>query len=179
MFLRTFFLWLRRNRGPRLGMHDVGRVQMRVWPVDLDTLGHVNNGVYFSLMDLGRFHLLQSSGAWALISKHGFYPVVANETMSFRKSLQPWQKYTIETAIAGYDEKAVYVRQRFVVNGEIFAEGFVRARFLKRSGGTVSPAELSEALDIDVTQFPPPAWVSQWVEAVSLPATRAEAPSVW
>ncbi|TQL40384.1 acyl-CoA thioesterase FadM [Homoserinimonas aerilata] len=179
MFLRTFLIWLKSRRGARLGVHDVGRVAMRVMPNDLDTLGHVNNGVYFSLMDLGRFDLLHRSGAWAQMMKHGIYPVVANETMTFRKSLQPWQRYTLESRIDGYDEKAVYIRQRFVVDGEIYAEGFVRGRFLKRSGGTVSLGELADVLGVDISGLRPPEWVADWVAAVSLPATKAAAPSIW
>ena len=31
---------------------------MRVWPNDLDTNAHMNNGRYLTLMDLGRFDLM-------------------------------------------------------------------------------------------------------------------------
>jgi acyl-CoA thioesterase FadM len=179
MLLRTILTFFRTRHMPSVDMHDVGRLTMRVWPADLDTLGHVNNGVYFSLMDLGRFSLMKASGAWQRLMKLGYYPVVVNETMTFRRSLQPWQKYTLETRIAGYDERAVYVQQRFVAGGQIYAEGFVRARFLKKAGGTVSVGELSAVLGIDTSEPVLPAWVQAWVEAVTLPSTRQDAPSDW
>ena len=69
MFLRTLLLWLRRRAGPSVDMHDVGRIRLRALPSDLDVLGHVNNGVYFSLMDLGRQDLMQRSGAWAKLQR--------------------------------------------------------------------------------------------------------------
>lgn len=179
MFFRTLMVWLRSKRGPRFGVHDIGRMNLRVLPTDLDVNNHVNNGVYLSLMDLGRFDLLHRSGVWATMMKKGFYPVVASETITFRKSLAPWQRYVLESKIVGYDAKAVYLEQRFVVDGEIYAQGFIRGRFLKRTGGTVSLEELSEALGVDVSMLTLPEWLHRWAQDVALPATKAPAPSSW
>jgi len=179
MFFRTLLVWLKSHWGPRYGVHDVGRMTLRVLPTDLDVNNHVNNGVYFSLMDLGRFDLLHRSGAWATMMKKGFYPVVASETITFRKSLAPWQRYVLESKIVGYDEKAVYLEQRFVVDGEIYAQGFIRGRFLKKSGGTVSLAELAQMLDVDLSEVTLPSWLAEWADDVALPSTRSAAPSVW
>lgn len=179
MFFRTLLVWFRSNWGPRNRVHDVGRLRLRVLPTDLDVNNHVNNGVYFSLMDLGRFDLLHRSGVWATMMKMRFYPVVASETITFRKSLAPWQRYTLESKIVGYDEKAVYMEQRFVVDGELYAQGFIRARFLKKAGGTVSMAELAEMLHVDLTEVTLPTWLAEWADDVAMPSTRAEAPSVW
>src|SRR6188768_1710455 len=143
MIFRTALQWFRSRRRSKLGVHDVAVTPFRVLPTDLDVLGHMNNGVYLSIMDLGRMDLLVRCGAWAQFSRLGYYPVVSSETITFRKSLQPWQRFTVETRMAGYDEKAAIVEQRFVVDGEIYAQGFVRGRFLKKSGGTVSLAELA------------------------------------
>jgi acyl-CoA thioesterase FadM len=179
LIFRTIWMRLFRNRGPRLGIHDVARARFRVLPTDLDVFRHMNNGVYLSIMDLGRFDLLQRSGVWAACERLGFYPVVGSETITFRRSLQPWQRYTLETRIIGYDAKAVYVEQRFVVGREIYATGFVRGRFLRRSGGTVSTSELADALGIDVTERGIPEWLRRWAADVALPPSRAVAPSDW
>ncbi|MGV8885734.1 MAG: thioesterase family protein [Microbacteriaceae bacterium] len=179
MIFRTLFFMLRGRRADRIHVHDVALTPLRVWPTDLDILGHMNNGVYLSIMDLGRMDLLVRSGVWAEFTRRGFYPVVASETITFRKSLQPWQRYVLETRIVGYDAKAVYVEQRFVVDGEIFAQAFVRGRFLKKGGGVVSVAELSGAIGLDVTDLEPPEWLANWGARVALPPTRAEAPSIW
>ena len=160
-------------------MHDVGRTDFRVLPTDLDVLGHMNNGVYFSIMDLGRMDLMIRAGSWARLTEHGFYPVASNETITFRKSLQPWQRFTLETKIVGYDAKAVFVEQRFVVKGEIFAQAFMRGRFLKKTGGTVSMQELSDALGVDTTEVTLPPWLARWSDDVVLPPTKVNAPSNW
>ncbi|MGV8894938.1 MAG: acyl-CoA thioesterase [Rhodoglobus sp.] len=179
MFFRTLFQMYRSRGRSALGVHDVGRVTMRVLPTDLDVLGHMNNGVYFSIMDLGRMDLMIRSGLWPKMRAKGYYPVMANETMTFRKSLQPWQSFVLESKIVGYDAKAVYLEQRFVVAGEIFAQAMTRARFLKKSGGTVTMEELGALVDVDSTTMPPPEWITQWSENNTLPPTRGPAPSEW
>jgi len=104
---------------------------------------------------------------------------MANETISFRKSLDLWKKFDLETRVVGYDEKAVFVEQRFVVDGQIYAQAMTRARFLKRSGGTVSVAELLETIGWDAPAPAMPDWVQEWATHVALPVSRAEAPSTW
>ncbi len=179
MLLRTLFLMIACRFRSRLGHDDVGRLRRRVLPNDLDILGHMNNGVYFSVMDLGRLDLGLRSGAWQAFSKRGWYPVAASETMSFRRSLQPWQRYTLESRVIGYDEKAMYTQQRFVVKGEIFAEGIVRARFVRKSGGTVTIAELGEAMGVDIAAHPLPEWIPRWAEDVTMPPARGSFQSTW
>lgn len=179
MIFRTLIHMLRSRRKPPLGIHDVGRLALRVVPTDLDVLGHMNNGVYFSLMDLGRMDLMMRAGLWQKFRAKGYYPVMANETMTFRKSLEPGMRFVLESRIVGYDAKAVYVEQRFVVGGEIYASAMTRARFLRKSGGTVSISELSELAGVDASTLPPPAWVTEWAAHVQLPPTRDAAPSEW
>ena len=179
MIYRTLFYLLRARRSSKLHPHDVGRLSLRVLPTDLDTLRHVNNGIYLSLMDLGRTDLLVRAGIYDTFAKLGYYPVVSNETISFRRSLQPWQRFVLETRIVGYDAKAVFAEQRFVVDGEIYAVGFVRARFLKKTGGTVTVAELGEAVGIDPATMPVPEWLTRWSADVALPPSRATAASTW
>lgn len=179
LIFRTALQWFRSRRASKLHIHDVGRTAFRVVPTDLDVLGHMNNGVYFSIMDLGRMDLMIRAGAWAQLTRHGFYPVATSETITFRKSLQPWQRFILESRIVGYDDRAVFVEQRFVVNGEIFARAYMRGRFLKKSGGTVSVAELTEALGVDATEVTLPTWLARWSDEVALPSTREPAPSEW
>ena len=179
MIFRTLLVMWRSRRAKRLSMRDVSRLRLRVWPSDLDLLGHMNNGVYFSLMDLGRMNLVMRAGAWKVFNQNGWLPVAASETMSFRRSLQPWQVFELQTRIVGYDDRAVYMQQRFVVGGEIYAEGIVRGRFVRKTGGTVTMAELGEVLGIDVAGFPPPEWITAWAKDAALPPSRASHGSDW
>ncbi|QTX06243.1 thioesterase family protein [Agromyces archimandritae] len=184
MFFRTLLRFLLARFGPRLGHYDVARSNFITLPTDQDILRHMNNGVYFSIMDVARFDMLVRTGIWQIFKERDWYPVVASETMTFRKSLTMWQRFTIESRIIGFDEKAVYMEQRFVRPGadgrpELYAVGHIRARFLRRSGGTVGVAELIEAVGVPPEAGEIPEWMQRWGSDVALPPTRAEAPSIW
>ena len=179
MIFRTMLHAILSRFGPRLGHWDVARTSFRVQPTDLDVLKHMNNGVYLSIADIGRFDLLVRNGVWGIFKQRGWYPVVASETISFRKSLELWQPFVVESRILGFDEKAVYVEQRFTVDGEIYTQAYIRGRFLKRGGGVVSIAELLDAVGPAPTEVTVPGWLREWGGHSALPSTRAEAPSVW
>nr|WP_104082353.1 thioesterase family protein [Cryobacterium sp. Y11] len=184
MFFRTLLHALLSRFGPRLGHFDVARTNFVTLPTDQDILRHMNNGVYLSIMDVARFDMLQRTGVWAIFKERGWYPVVVSETISFRKSLRLGQKFTVESRIIGFDEKAVYVEQRFVrpdADGspEIYAHGYIRGRFLKRAGGIVTIDELLAAIGVAPDDVSVPDWLLEWASTAAVPPTRAPAPSLW
>lgn len=179
MLLRTIFVILRARRRPKLTIDAVGRLQLRVYPTDTDIALHLNNGVYFSMMDLGRYDLLVRAGVWAQLRKRGWYPVSVSETITFRKSLKTWQRFTLETRLLGYDERASFVEQRVVVSGEVYASAIIKARFLKRAGGIVTVEELRALPGGDALTAPIPDWVERWSKDVALPSTKVPFPSDW
>lgn len=167
-----------RRRGP-IAPRSVGRIKLRTLPTDIDLLMHMNNGRYASLFDLGRFDLLIRTGIWDAMAERDWYAVVAHETVTFRKSLQLWQRFTVESRLIGHDDKAVYQMHRAVVDGEVYCEMIVRARFLRKAGGVVNTEELFEALGRPDDLPPLPDWIQTWVAGASLPPTKAPAPSTW
>jgi acyl-CoA thioesterase FadM len=179
MLLRTLLMMIASRRKPRKDFREVGRVRMRVMPNDLDLLGHVNNGIYLSLMDLGRMDLMIRSGTWQELSRRGWYPVAASVTVTYRRSLRLWQKYTLETKLIGFDDKAMYVEQRFVRDNEVYVSAVMRARFLRKTGGTVTVAELGALAGIDPATMPIPAWIATWAKDAALPPARASFASDW
>ncbi len=151
------FAWMLLTFWLRPAIDDTSKpstLKMRVWPTDLDPLMHMNNGVYLSLLDLGRIDLMLRSGAFFKINRQGIYPVVASEAIRFRRSLTPLQKFEIHTRIAAWDDRYFYLRQDFKVRGEVYAEALVKGRFLRRNGGKVAPAELLESLKLNVESAP-------------------------
>jgi acyl-CoA thioesterase FadM len=179
LFFRTvWYQWRARTRR-RVGTFDVASTPFRVLPSDLDLFRHMNNGVYLSILDLGRLDMLVRSGIWAIVNGRGWYPVVVAETISFRKSLTLWQRFDVESRVLGFDDKAVYVEQRFTVGGEIYAQAFIRGRFLKRSGGVVPMHELLDAVGPVPDTASVPEWLHEWGQTTALPPTKAPAPSEW
>lgn len=165
LYLRLIWLILMQSRRSRCSMMGPVDTHFRVLPNDLDALLHVNNGVYLTLMDLGRTDLLLRSDAFHAVRKKGWYPVLAAETIRFKRSLKLFQKFIIRTSVIGWDERSFYLEQKFISNGKLIAKAVVDARFLKKSGGNVTPAELLAYLNID--QNPPgmPEWVTTWVQS--------------
>jgi len=126
---------------------DKTRISMRVLPNDLDLMFHVNNGIYFSYMDFGRWDAIFRLGIFDKIRKAGWYFVVASETMKFKKSLKLWDKFELETHIKGYDDRYFFIHQKFFLKGELVATGLVKVRFVKHSGGTVPTADVLSLLE--------------------------------
>jgi acyl-CoA thioesterase FadM len=184
---RTLVQGLLARFRPRLNLWDVARTPFRVLPTDLDVLRHMNNGVYLSILDIARLDLMRRSGLWPRFTERGWYPVVVAETISFRRSLELWQRFEVETRCIGLDDRAVYMEQRFVVGGEIYARAFIRARLLKRSGGIVPMDELRELAGLAPGEAAPgetttsrgPDWLLQWGRDAQLPSTKTPTPSDW
>ena len=180
---RTLLIMLfarrRLRRGGLLPATAVGRIRLRTLPTDIDVLRHMNNGRYLSLFDLGRWDLLVRTGLTDAMRTHGWYAVVSSETITFRKSLELWQRFTLESRLIGHDDRAIYLEHRAIVDGEIYARAIIRARLLKRSGGALTHDELFAAVGRPEGLPEVPDWVHDWAAAASLPSRRSSAPSDW
>lgn len=170
---------LRVRRGRTLDPTAVGGIRLTTLPSDIDLLRHMNNGRYLSLFDLGRWDLLIRTGLFDAMDAQGWYAVVSSETVTFRKSLQLWQRFEVQSRFIGHDDKALFLEHRAVVKGEVYARAIVRARMLRRTGGTVSHEELFAAVGKPEGVPEIDAWVHDWAAASALPPVRIPAPSVW
>ena len=183
MIWRTLLVILsarrRVRRGKTLDPASVSSVTLTTLPTDIDILRHMNNGRYLSLFDLGRWDLLIRTGLFDAMNERGWYAVVSSETVTFRKSLQLWQRFDVESRFVGHDDKAVFLEHRAVVRGEVYARAIVRSRMLRRTGGTVSNEELFAAVGRPEGVPEIDAWVHDWAAASALPPVRTPAPSVW
>lgn len=167
------------RRDGQLAPTAVGRIRLRTLPTDIDVLRHMNNGRYLSLFDLGRWDLLVRTGLAEAMRKNGWYAVVSSETVTFRKSLGLWQRFTVETRLTGHDDRGLYLEHRATVGGEIYARAIIRARMLKRSGGSLGHDELFAAVGRPEGLPEVEEWVHDWAAASALPSPRRPAPSDW
>lgn len=164
------------TRRGRVRPGEVASLPLRVLPHDVDLAGHMNNGVYFTMADLGRIDLAIRSG-WARGQvRHRVSPVVMQETMTFRTSLQPLQAYELQSVIAGWDRISVFSEQRFVVDGQVCAQALVRMRFLRKGKG-VDTDRLWQLLGVDPPPSRLPDWAKGWGDGARLPSPREDAPA--
>lgn len=178
LLLRTLMLLITSRRRPPLSIWGSSSLPLRVLPTDIDIALHVNNGMYFSLMDLGRFDLMVRAGVWDRMRSRGWSPVVNLETITFRKSLQLWQAYTIESKIIGFDEKAIFFEQRMVADGEIYARAYIATRLVSKQG-PVSNEEIFAETGQPPADLVLPEFLHAWREENALPSTRRPAPHLW
>ena len=80
MIFRILMVYLKSKKASKLTLFDTSSVDMRATLTDIDFAGHINNGMYFSIFDLGRFDLMFRSGVWDIMSKNKWVPVVQTET---------------------------------------------------------------------------------------------------
>lgn len=178
LLLRTLLHLFLSGRRSVLSIWDVGSWRSRAWPTDVDIALHINNGMYFSLMDLARFDLMQRSGSWRKVRRLKWQPVVSAETIAFRKSVKLWQDFTIESRIIGLDSKAIYFEQRVVVDGEIYARAYIATRFVSQEG-PVTLERIIQEFGAPPAELELPEWIHGWRESNALPGARRPAPHNW
>jgi len=122
----------------------------------------MNNGKYFSILDVARADLLLRSRMASHLSNNGWYPVVVAQTMRFRKSLKLFDSFIVETSILGWDEKAFILQQKFWRKDSCIAEAVVRARVLKKSGGSVLPQTVLSTAGVSSESLVLPEWIREW-----------------
>ena len=122
----------------------------------------MNNGKYFSILDIARLDLLIRAKIAAHLSKNDWYPVVVAETIRFRKSLKLFDSFLVETSILGWDDKAFILQQRFWRQDTCMAEAVVRARVLKKTGGSVLPQEILGVAGVSRASNIVPEWIREW-----------------
>ena len=111
-------------------------------PSDIDFYGHINNGRYFSFLDLARISVLVETKIMAILRKNEVYGVVACEMIRFKKSIGIFKKFEITTQIIYWDDKYFYIKQCFYMKDELCAFALVKIRFLHKQRGVISPAEV-------------------------------------
>ncbi len=116
---------------------------LRCWPWDCDVFRHLNNARYLSLMDVGRWHLILASGLWRRIRDTQAFPVMVRGEIDFRRSIKPFERFTLETRQHKVGSRSVVVSQRFLVGDEVAAEALVTLTFLRKG----RPVEVAAVLD--------------------------------
>lgn len=154
LWLRLSWVWLRSRFAPRLAVLEASRLNLLVCPNDLDVYGHLNNGRYLALMDLGRIDLIWRSRLGDLVYKNRWFPIVAGVTIRYRRPLKVFQGFTLITRVASWDPKWIYVEQLFVHRGKAIARAIVRG-ILRGPDDSIPTARVLEALGIDPATPPP------------------------
>ncbi len=138
-------------------------VNFTVWPNDLDLNFHMNNGRYLPIMDLGRVDLLLRADLLPLLMKYRWQPLVGAVNIRYRQSLAPFSRYRLHTKIVAWDEKWIYLEQRFERKKRLIATAHVKAIF-RSPKGNITPEEVFGLLKMNIDPPRIPDRVKKWIE---------------
>ncbi|EDQ85590.1 uncharacterized protein MONBRDRAFT_29080 [Monosiga brevicollis MX1] len=177
-----YFCWmakaaLTRHFGTRIGLMDTCSLSLVVWLNDIDFMAHTNNARYPRAADVGRYELWCRNGVVDALKKLKGHMVLGACTTRFRRSLDPLERYQLQTRVLCWDDSAFYVEQRFVT-----PDGFVRASFYaKQSLVGTSPQRVLETMGLALESPPIPEHLQPWLEFLIMgddaPASPAPVPS--
>jgi acyl-CoA thioesterase FadM len=164
LYLRLLLTVLKALRAPRITPGQTVELRLCVLPNDLDLNGHMNNGRYLTIVDLGLVTMFVSSGFARLCLKNKWRPMGGGSIVYFRRGLTLFQRYTLRFTLVGWDEYWNYCRFEFVRGKEICATGYVKGAVSRRSG-LVPNAEIYPALGHAAPSPPLPEELQSWIES--------------
>lgn len=172
LWLRLLTYLISARWRPALALpRGTSRLSFRVWPHDLDTSLHMNNGRYLTLMDLGRLDIMVTSGLWRAVLRHRWTPVASAIKIRYRRELRLMQRFTIETQIVAWDERSVVMEQVFLFAsgpnaGQIAAHALFKGGLYDRKARKFVPiADLMLETGVEATSPEPTPEVDAFLKA--------------
>jgi acyl-CoA thioesterase FadM len=151
-------LWLKPGR---VALTESFRRSFRVLPTDCDFNLHLTNGRYFSLLDIARVEQLARMKLVGALLRRRWLPVLNATEITFIRPLAPLRRFEIVTRIVTWDDKYLYLEQRFETSGILHAVSLARAAFLCR-GELVAPERVAALAGFRGEIPPRPDIVAGW-----------------
>jgi acyl-CoA thioesterase FadM len=163
-FLRLALAARAARRAPPLGPFAPHVSRHICWPWDLDPWGELNNGRTLTLYDLGRIPLAIRTGLARVLRAEGWGMTVAGASVRYRRRVRAFDRLTMESRLAGWDARFLYVTQSLWRGDEAAGQVLIRAA-ITSAAGIVAPARMAERLGLAPESSPLPAWIAAWAEA--------------
>lgn len=131
LYLRLLWTLLRAHFMRPLAFTDTLSQRWRVLPNDLDINIHMNNGRYLTMVDLALVEFFSRTGFLKALVAQGWRPMAGGVLISYRRGLNPFQRYELRFRWLCSDERWNYMGFEFVRHGKLHASGIMK-------GGAVS-----------------------------------------
>jgi acyl-CoA thioesterase FadM len=144
LWWRLLWLLLLSRWRPRIDApFGTSRLALRVWLGDLDTSMHMNNGRYWTLMDLGRTDLMLRFGLWRAVLRNRWVPILNTGAIRFRRELRLLDRLWLDTRIIGWDDTHFIIQHNLIAADRetIAATALVRAGLYDRRRRSFVPTE--------------------------------------
>lgn len=164
LYLRLFFAlagaWFDEKRHHRTASLKT----FRVWPHDLDALGHMNNGRYLQIMDVARVDWMARVGVAQCMWRNKWSAVIGSGIIRYRFALKPFQCYQVRTRLLYWDSRWWYLEHVFIdTSGRQVAVGVSKAGIRNGRQWVATSAMVSE-LSPGAEPPKPPAYLYRWLE---------------
>lgn len=152
LYLRLLWLLITaRFRGPLLPPFGVSSLNFRVWPHDIDSNLHLNNGRYFTIADLGRMDLMLRTNLLRTAVKRGWMPMLSGSIIRYRREIRTFRAFELQTRIVSWNDRNFVMEHRFIAehNGkkDTAAVALVRGGLYNRAERRfISPTEIFEVM---------------------------------
>ncbi len=141
--------------------------EFRVLPNDIDINGHMNNGRYLTIVDLMLIEYFVRTGFAQTMLKAGWKPMSGGSFVTYRKGLQPFQKYSLSFTLDAADAHWNYMRFEFrKADGAVCAAGYMKGAVVGKQG-LVTNEQSYAAARHGWQAKALPAHVAQWMQAES------------
>ena len=154
LLFRFLFVVIRSGFRSQIGPLDSSTVRFTVLPHDCDLNFHLNAGRFVSFMDVARIELLGRMRLLRPLLRRGWRPVMGGTTVTYRKSLLPFERFSVQSRVAAWDEKWFYLEHLvYRKDGTLSASGIMRALF-RTKAGSVPTREVLAILGLEDMQSP-------------------------
>ena len=164
LYIRLLWTLLRSWRLPNIRVGDTLERQLRVLPNDLDVNLHMNNGRYMTLVDLLLIEYFVRIGYAKVLFSQGWRPMSGGAIITYRRGLEPFQRYTLRFSLVASTDIWNYMRFEFVANGKVFALGYMKGAAVSKNG-LVSNQQSFDLLGLPLPVANVPLAVQQWIDA--------------
>ncbi|XP_059609541.1 protein THEM6 [Phlebotomus argentipes] len=130
---------------------------------------HMNNARYLRELDFARFHYYGLTGLYEEVKKTGGGAVQGASNIRYRRTIPIFNAYRVETKLIWWDEKAIYLEQKFITT----ADDFVRAVAISKQCITkVNVLELIAKFPGGEERPACPQELSLWLEASEISSQK-------
>lgn len=152
---------IRRRKPATHGLFDTVSMEFRVAMWDLDHNLHLNNAKYLKFMDKCRLEHSIVTGLLDRMIKAHCNAVVANAEIAYVRELRPYQRFTLNTHILGWDEKYMYYEQQFESQGKLHTHALLRVIHFYNSK-VISPQAVQEITGLNLESPELPSYIEDW-----------------
>ena len=143
----------------RIGPLDESVVTFTVLPTDCDLNFHLNAGRFISFMDVARVELLVRMRLLIPLLRRGWRPIMGGAMVRYRKSVLPFERFTIRSRVVGWDDKWFYIEHVVEKEDGVFCARALMRTVIRDQNGSLDPRQMLALVKMDGLASPPvPAW---------------------